>query len=86
MKKLGTDKWSKIFSVTGDVLDAVGKGIKPEEDLPVTEKGIFNRQDEQQIAQLESQLGEQEKKNKQTMYIAIGVIAVVLLFGKKLMK
>jgi hypothetical protein len=86
MKALGPEKWSKIFSVGGDVLGSIGKGIKPEDELPVTEKGLFNRQDEQQIAQLESQLGEQEKKNKQTMYIAIGVIAVVLLFGKKLMK
>ena len=79
-------KIKNILGGISSVSSALNTSIKDPESLPMQTKGLFGKKDDEQIAQLETQLGEQEKKSKQTMYIAIGIVAVLLLFGKKLMK
>lgn len=81
---LSSGKLNTILSGAGSVLSDIGSKLPKAED-PQT-KSLFGRKEDEEIAQLQADLGEKEKKQKQTMYIAIAVVLALLLFGKKLMK
>lgn len=84
MKGVNPEKWknalgaaSKIFGTIGDAIDSA-KG---------EEKGLFDKQEQIDAlnAQMAAQQANDDKQKKMIMYVAIGA-AVLLLFGKKLMK
>lgn len=80
---LSSGKLANILAGAGDFAKDLSAKL-PQGEEKGTEKGLFNRREEEAQA---IALAEAEAKKKQTtMYIIIGAVAFVLLFGKKLMK